>query len=271
VTRGLIRYQMAGLIWVLAFGIVGILVATNAAAGPALAALFVAATIRGLVALRRSQLELVAGPDWRFQGTPITGDGFSLLEDIDARFAYAERMIDEIPTGIEWNEVRQDVDQLRWDSAGEAAHLSALDVEIHEMRYAERGTPQHAVLNALKERRADHVQILKDNQLEAEKLARAAGNGCARPDRAGKHGQLGPTRSGRAQSGHPASPRRPGRDAGPPRHAGLGVGRARRYRRARRRTDGRRHRRRPPAAGPSPPAAASVAPDLISFCRRPRA
>lgn len=176
---GLIRYQLAGLVWVLAFGIAGILVAIGAPGAPALAAAFAAATARAIVVLRRSQRAVVSGPGWALDGTPITGDGFDLLEDIDARFAYAQRMIGEIPTGIAWAEVGPDVDQLRWDSAGEAARLSALDVEIHEMRYAERGSPQHAVLTALKERRAEHVQILKDNQQEAEKLARAAGNAAA--------------------------------------------------------------------------------------------
>lgn len=178
-SREHLPYQLAGFAWVLLASLVVALLFTETAAGYVVGAASLALTALALVRIRGSRHDYVAAPEWMFEGTPVTGEGFDLLEDIDARFAYAQRMIGEIPTGIAWSEVGPDVDQLRWDSAAEAARLSALDLEIHEMRYAERGSPQHAVLNALKERRTEHLQILKDNQLEAENLARAAGNAAA--------------------------------------------------------------------------------------------
>ena len=140
----------------------------------------IAAIIAALVAgWYRVAPNIVMGPGWRYQGVPISGKALSMLEDIDGRFAYAEKMIHEVPTGIEWSEVAPEVQALMWETAGHAARVSALDVEIHEMRYAARGTAQGALKRTLEERRAEHWNMLKDAQLEADALASVAGNAAA--------------------------------------------------------------------------------------------
>lgn len=122
---------------------------------------------------------VVRGPSWSIDGVRIEGEAFALLEDIDLRFAYAERLVDEVPTGIDWHDVRDDVDALRWDAAVQAAHISKLDRDLSDLQYAAKGTPQAAYRGELMQRREDHMASMKATQWEAELLARVAGNALA--------------------------------------------------------------------------------------------
>ena len=121
--------------------------------------------------------------DWQgniaYEGVRIEGEGLAMLEDIHHRFDYARRLVGQVPTGIEWAAVKDDVAEVMWDAASHAAKVSALDVELRDMAYAEPGTPQAALKRSLEERRAEHWQILKDEQREADDLARQAGNAAA--------------------------------------------------------------------------------------------
>lgn len=151
---------------------------------PVLASLLLAGLIgagfaAGVAGMRQLDAKAVRGPAWEYEGVSIKGEGLALLEDIDSRFRYAERMIGEVPTGIDWNEISGEVRTLMWECAGHAARLSALDTEISEMRYAARGTPQAAFKRSLEERRSEHHNLLKDAQLEADALAGVAGNAAA--------------------------------------------------------------------------------------------
>jgi len=98
---------------------------------------------------------------------------------VQARFAYAHEQVKRIPTGIDWAEVAEHVDVLLWEAATDAAHLSSLDAELYELRYAEPGTPQAAFARQLGERRQEYDELLLGIQQEAEDLARRAGNAAA--------------------------------------------------------------------------------------------
>jgi len=124
-------------------------------------------------------VESVTSRSPKLRGVPITGHALALLEDIDARFAYAERLVGEIPTGIDWPDVEESVDALLWEAAEEAAKVSAIDAEVHDMRYAEAGTAQHVYRRELQLRSEEHRHLLEDLQREAESLARTAGNAAA--------------------------------------------------------------------------------------------
>lgn len=140
----------------------------------------VAAGVAGGLAIWRYLLpRVVMGPTWSYRGVRIKGEAFKMLEDIDSRFAYARKMIGEVPTGIDWGEVAPEVQTLMWESAGHAARVSALDTEITEMRYAARGTPQGALKRSMEDRRAEHWEMLKSAQREADALASVAGNAAA--------------------------------------------------------------------------------------------
>jgi len=140
-----------------------------------LAAFFVVA---GFV-VRAIGRDVLCGPSWKLRGKPIDGQAFQLLEDIDARFAYAEKHVKELPTGIVWSEVEEDVRALLWEAAEHGAQVTALDAQIHEMRYAEPGTAGAALKRRLEEERDAHWQIMRGVQWEAELLARTAGNAVA--------------------------------------------------------------------------------------------
>ncbi|HVM10063.1 MAG TPA: hypothetical protein VM345_16470 [Acidimicrobiales bacterium] len=112
-------------------------------------------------------------------GVRIEGAALAMLEDIQSRFDYARRLIDEVPTGIDWCDVEDDVAVVTWDAGEHAARVSQLDRELVDMAYAAPGTPQAVLKRRLEERRAEHWQVLLDNQREADDLARLAGNAAA--------------------------------------------------------------------------------------------
>lgn len=125
------------------------------------------------------QRHVVGPPSWRYEGVSIDGEALALLADIQGRFDYAHRLIDDVPTGMDWADVAPHSEQLLWDAAGHAARVSALDVEIGNFRYAASGTPQMALKKALEERRLEHWDSMRRIQTEADSLARAAGNAAA--------------------------------------------------------------------------------------------
>lgn len=154
-------------------------IAAVAAAAPLVAAMFTAAFVALVASLIEVRTHVVSGPKWEIEGKPIDGQGFQLLADIDSRFAYAEKNVKELPTGISWPEVDADVRALLWEAAEHGAQVTSLDAEIHEMRYAEDGTPQAAMVHSLQQQREAHWQIMRGIQWEAETLARTAGNAVA--------------------------------------------------------------------------------------------
>ncbi|HEX7168242.1 MAG TPA: hypothetical protein VF230_14780 [Acidimicrobiales bacterium] len=128
---------------------------------------------------RRYYESIVTFPAPSLRGVRIRGEGAALLDDIAVRFEYAERLVDEVPTGIDWDEVDEDAKAILWDATEHAARVSALDAELADLHYAEAGTPQAALKRQLEERRGEHLQVLLAHQLEADSLARAAGNALA--------------------------------------------------------------------------------------------
>jgi hypothetical protein len=170
-SAGVVLSAMVGLL----FASIGVGLVSPVAA-IALIVLAVGGVAAGMV---RAARHVVAGPSWTFEGRPIDGQGFQLLADIDSRFAYAESNIEKLPTGISWSEVGEDVRALLWEAAEHGAALTALDAEIHELRYAEPGTPQAALQHSLEAQRTAHWGVMRGIQWEAESLARVAGNAVA--------------------------------------------------------------------------------------------
>lgn len=160
--------------WITFGGLV--LVAGHEVIGAALLVGALAAPIIGWYATRGN---VIGPPNWRYEGVSIDGEALTLLADIQGRFDYAERLIGEVPAGMDWAEVRPHTEQLLWEAAGHAARVSALDVEMSNFRYAASGTPQMALKKALEERRGEHWDSMRRVQTEADSLARAAGNAAA--------------------------------------------------------------------------------------------
>ena len=115
----------------------------------------------------------------RIDDMAITGAAWSLLRDTAIRFEDAKRMIDQVPTGFDWEEIWPDVNVLLWDTAKHAAKVASLDAELEEVKWAEPGTPQGAYRDALQRRRDDEYRIMQDAQWEAYSLQREAGNAAA--------------------------------------------------------------------------------------------
>jgi hypothetical protein len=143
-------------------------------------AIFVGMVAAAVAGFRAAFPRVVSGYEGcRFQGVPISGPAFHLLVDIQQRFAYAQRMIGQLPTGLRWSDVDEEVRTLLWETLPNAARVSAMDREISDLRYAAAGTPQAALLRTLIEGRAEHLEIMRQTQQEAESLARTAGNAVA--------------------------------------------------------------------------------------------
>lgn len=121
----------------------------------------------------------VGAPDYKFEGVAIEGAALDLLADIQHRFGWAEKMFDEVPTGIRWDEVEGQVRVLLWEAAEHAAKVSALDHESRGLGYANAGTPQAAFRDDLQRRRAAYWTMLEETQREADDLAREASNTAA--------------------------------------------------------------------------------------------
>lgn len=128
---------------------------------------------------RLGRRHLVADYGDKIDGVAITGEAWALLRDTALRFDDARRMIDQVPTGLDWEEIWPDVNALLWDAAERAAKVAALDAELDEVKWAEPGTPQGAYRDALLRRRDDEYQIMRAAQWEAYTLQREAGNAAA--------------------------------------------------------------------------------------------
>jgi hypothetical protein len=142
----------------------------------ALVAGFIGVGVAATLALRG---RVVMAPDYAYEGVPIAGEAFDLLADTQSRFAWAERMMAQVPTGIGWSDVADQVDVLLWEAAGYAAKVSALDVELNGLVYADPGTPQAVLRDELTRRRQDLMTALHETQREADELAREASNTAA--------------------------------------------------------------------------------------------
>lgn len=138
-----------------------------------------AALIAPMVGWAATRANVVGPPSWRYEGVSIDGEALVLLADIQGRFDYAHRLVDDVPTGMDWAEIEPHSEQLLWEATGHAARVSALDVEVSNFRYAASGTPQMALKKALEERRTEHWDSMRRIQTEADTLARAAGNAAA--------------------------------------------------------------------------------------------
>lgn len=112
-------------------------------------------------------------------GQPITGEAWSLLRDCAVRFEDAKRMIDDVPTGFDWEEIWPDINVLLWETAKHAGRVSALDRELAELRWSAEGTPQAAYREALQRTRDDEYDVMRVAQWEAYSLQREAGNAAA--------------------------------------------------------------------------------------------
>ena len=177
-TRRTIGVSLVMLALMLAVICVGsfLIVSGQPAIGLALIFAALGAPVAGWFASRPS---VVAPPAWRYEGVSIEGEALVLLADIEGRFDYAHRLIDQIPAGMEWEDVQPHSQHLLWEAAGHAARVSALDAEMAAFRYAASGTPQMALKKTLEERRTDHWESMRRLQTEADSLARAAGNAAA--------------------------------------------------------------------------------------------
>src|SRR5687767_14715681 len=95
--------QQAKAVFAVVFFAVAMAAMINVVAGAVMGALGVAALFgQAVAALVLSKDHLVCGPAWQHRGRSIEGEAFKMLEDIDARFAYAEQQIGRVPTGIDW-------------------------------------------------------------------------------------------------------------------------------------------------------------------------
>jgi hypothetical protein len=186
----LLAYRPSGvsIVWSLLLALLGagsllagiLLLMVNAAAGQVLGATLSALPFAAVgVGWWRYHDDVVAPPGWRYRGVPIHGESLGMLEDIQGRFDYAHRLVDEVPSGLDWREIQGSVAELLWEAVGHAARVSALDAEGDELRYAAAGTPQAALRGALEERRSEHWRFLEDVQAGADGLARDAGNAAA--------------------------------------------------------------------------------------------
>ena len=140
-------------------------------------------TVVILVGVVAGMLELrghvVQGPDYELGGVPIEGAALDLLADVQHRFRWAEKKFGEVPTGIRWSEVEHEVDVLLWEAAEHAARVSALDLEIRNLGYADPGSPLADLRDDLSRRRQALWTMLEETQREADDLAREATNTAA--------------------------------------------------------------------------------------------
>ena len=176
----LFPYQLALTVGFCASLLLSLVVMLATSFGPVGGAMLLGTIVVSVLQYRRATRSVVGGSEgFRFGGTAISGEAFALLVDTQQRFDYARAMVHQVPTGIEWADVEEDVGTLMWESLPHAARVASLDGNIAEMRYAEPGTPQAALAKQYAERRGEHLEILRAAQMEAESLARVAGNAVA--------------------------------------------------------------------------------------------
>lgn len=122
---------------------------------------------------------VVDGAHPRFRGQPILGEGLDLLVDISRRFAFAERKVGELPDLVDWDEVADAVEAIRWDAARHAAELSRSERRWNDVRHAPDGSPQAALRSRIQAERADELTILRGYQRTADRLMNRAADAAA--------------------------------------------------------------------------------------------
>lgn len=127
-------------------------------------------------------------PKLLVDGVHVRGEAFALLKDIDHRFDYARDRIDAVPTAIDWDEVADDVETIRWACLQHAVALARDDEAMGDLRYATPGTPQAALRRKVEERQVGHRVALEGYRRDADELARLAGNAAAAARYALEHG-----------------------------------------------------------------------------------
>ena len=112
-------------------------------------------------------------------GQPITGEGLALLTDISKRFAFARRKVDELPDLIQWSELHDAVEAIRWDAARHAADLSKTEAQWNDVKHAPPNSPQSVLRNRVARRRSTQLEILRDYQRTADRLMNRAADAAA--------------------------------------------------------------------------------------------
>lgn len=139
------------------------------------------AVVVGAVAAyeRRQGPRYVSGILPRFDGQEIVGEGLDLLIDISKRFAFARRKIDELPDLIQWSEVSEAVEAIRFDAARHAAGLSRTEAQWNDVRNAPEHSPQAVLRDRVARRRSTELKILRDYQRTADRLMNRAADAVA--------------------------------------------------------------------------------------------
>ncbi len=116
---------------------------------------------------------------WVIRVDDLSAEAAERLIDARNRFAYAKRMLEKVPAGITWEEIRADVDTMLDEAATQARHLTAIDAQLPDLAWADAGTPAAALRATLVVRRVEHQRILFAVQREADALSRKAANAAA--------------------------------------------------------------------------------------------
>jgi hypothetical protein len=152
-------------------------------------------------AVRMARRQTVTPGDWRYQGQRINGDGRTLLADAVVRAAQVEHLIAELPTTLEWNKFRPQVEGVLWNAAGHAAAASRLDEQM------EGRDPDDA--DQLVDERREHLAVVAGARDEVVELLAVAQRAAAElnpplassPDRPTPRGRRSRPLSGRRPAG----------------------------------------------------------------------
>ena len=121
----------------------------------------------------------VSGVLPKLDGQDIVGEGLALLIDISKRFAFAKRKIDELPDLIQWRQVSDAVEAIRYDAARHAAGLSRTEGQWNDVKHAPADSPQSVLRDRMARRRATELGILRDYQRTADRLMNRAADAVA--------------------------------------------------------------------------------------------
>ena len=115
----------------------------------------------------------------KLDGQDIVGEGLALLTDISKRFAFAKRKIDELPDLIQWQQISDAVEAIRYDAARHAANLSRSEAQWNDVKHAPADSPQSVLRDRVARRRAAELSILRDYQRTADRLMNRAADAVA--------------------------------------------------------------------------------------------
>lgn len=121
----------------------------------------------------------VSGIVPKLDGQDIVGEGLALLTDISKRFAFAKRKIDELPDLIQWRQVADAVEAIRYDAARHAAGLSRTEAQWNDVKHAPASSPQSVLRDRVARRRVAELAILRDYQRTADRLMNRAADAVA--------------------------------------------------------------------------------------------